>query len=224
MTSVNNLALMLSEVQKQMQNNLNMCSKNKGKSSCSKPGGSGKSSMSNMRKAQEQINKQLKSLKEGLQSGNKSGNGNAMKQGRQGMSEQLARLAAQQEALRNEMQKYLDQLNEQGYKDGGGMSDAIKQMEQTEKDIVNRRILQETIDRQQQILTRMLESEKAEMQREQEEKRKSTEAKNQKYSNPSSNFQYNYLKKQSDELMKSVQPSYNFFYRNKINGYFLKFE
>ena len=128
------------------------------------------------------------------------------------------------EALRGEMKKYLDQLNEQGIKDGGGMNEAMKQMEQTEKDLVNKRILQETVTRQEQILTRMLESEKAELQREQEEKRKSTESKNQKFSNPSSNFQYNKQKTQSVEILKSVQPAYNYFYKNKINGYFLKFE
>jgi hypothetical protein len=224
MTSVNNLALMLAEAQKQMQNNLQMSSKNKGKSSCSKPGGSGKSSMKSMRQMQEKLNGQIKKLKEGLQSGKKDGKGKSGQNGQPGMSEQLARLAAEQEALRSEMKKYLDQLNEQGVKDGGGMNDAMKQMEQTEKDLVNKKILQETINRQEQILTRMLESEKAELQREQEEKRKSTEAKNQKYSNPSSNFQYNKQKTQSVEILKSVQPSYNYFYKNKINGYFLKFE
>jgi hypothetical protein len=224
MTSVNNLALMLSEVQKQMQVSLSMSCKNKGKSSCSKPGGTGQSSMKSMRKLQEQLNKQMKGLKDGLESGKKEGKGKSSKPGEQGMSEQLARLAAEQEALRGEMKKYLDKLNEQGINDGGGMNDAMKQMEQTEKDLVNKKILQETLTRQEQILTRLLESEKAELQREQEEKRKSTEAKNPKISNPSSNFQYNIQKTQSVELIKTVQPAYNYFFKNKINGYFLKFE
>jgi hypothetical protein len=222
MTSVNNLALMLAEAQKQMQMEMNMSCKKKGSSSCNKPGKSGQSSMKSMRKMQEELNNQIKKLKDGMRQGNMGGKENS--QGQKSMSEQLARLAAEQESLRNEMKKYLDQLNEQGVKDGNGMNDAMKQMEQTEKDLVNKRILQETVNRQEQILTRMLESEKAEMQREQEEKRQSTEAKNQKFSNPSSNFQYNRLKGQSTELSKMVQPSYNYFYKNKINGYFLKFE
>jgi hypothetical protein len=207
-----------------MQNNLSMSSKSKGKSSCSKPGGTGQSSMKSMRKLQEQLNKQMKGLKDGLEAGKKEGKGKSSKPGEHGMSEQLARLAAEQEALRGEMKKYLDKLNEQGIKDGGGMNDAMKQMEQTEKELVNKKILQETLTRQEQILTRMLESEKAELQREQEEKRKSTEAKNPKLSNPSSNFQYNIQKTQSVELVKTVQPAYNYFFKNKINGYFLKFE
>jgi phenylalanyl-tRNA synthetase alpha subunit len=144
--------------------------------------------------------------------------------GQKGMSEKLARLAAQQEAIRNEMSKYADQLNEQGIKDGGALNDMMKKMDETQKELVNRKIVQETLNRQQEILTRMLESEKAEMKRGQEEKRQSTEAKNPKISNPFSNLKYNNTKTAGTDLLKLVQPSYNYFYKNKINSYFLKFE
>ena len=50
-------------------------------------------------------------------------------------------------------------------------------MEETEKDIVNKRISDMTLNRQQEILTRLLESEKAEREREKEERRESSEAK-----------------------------------------------
>ncbi len=225
MTSVNNLALMLNEALKQMENNMQMQSKSKGNSSCSKPGGKGKGKMSmkTMRQMQEQMNKQLQELKEGMK--NKGQQGKQGQAGQKSMSEQLARLAAQQEAIRNQMKKYADQLNEEGdVKGGSGMNPTMKDMEQTEKDLINKRILQETIDRQEKILSRMLESEKAEQQREQEERRKSTEAKDQNYSNPASDFQYNRLKNQSVDMLKTVQPSYNYFFKTKINGYFLKFE
>jgi len=96
-------------------------------------------------------------------------------------------------------------------------------MEQTEKDLVNRKILQETLNRQNEILTRLLESEKAEMKRGQEEKRQSTEAKEGNFSNPKSNLQYNIQKTNTTELLKTVQPSYSYFYKTKINSYFLKF-
>ncbi|HSN49651.1 MAG TPA: hypothetical protein VLR52_00370, partial [Bacteroidales bacterium] len=224
MTSVNNLALMLNEALKQMENNMQMQSKKPGNSSCPKPGGKGqgKMSMKTMRQLQEKMNKELQELKQGMQ---KQGQGKQGQSGQKGMNERLARMAAQQEAIRNQMKKYADQLNEEGdVKGGSGMNPTMKDMEQTEKDLINKRILQETIDRQEKILTRMLESEKAEQQREQEERRKSTEAKDQKYSNPNADFQYNRLKNQSVDMLKSVQPSYNYFFRTKINGYFLKFE
>jgi hypothetical protein len=122
------------------------------------------------------------------------------------------------------MRKYLEQQKEEGNKNTGELNSTMMQMEETEKDLVNKKILQETMNRQQQILTRLLESEKAEMKREQEQKRQSTEAKNQKFSNFDSNFKYNSTKTFSVELMKTIQPEYNYFYKNKINGYFLKFE
>ena len=140
------------------------------------------------------------------------------------MSEKLAKIAAEQEEIRNEMRKYADQLNEEGVKDGGAMSDMIKKMEETQKDLVNKRIVQETINRQQEILTRMLESEKAELKRGVEEKRQSTEAKNPQISNPFTNFKYNSIKSATSDLLKTVQPNYNYYYKNKINSYFLKFE
>ena len=224
MTSVNNLALMLDESLKKMESEMNSQCNKPGKSSCNKPGGKGgKKSIKSLRQMQEQLNKQMEGLKGELESQKKKSQGQQGGSGNRQMSEKLARMAAEQEAIRNEMKKYQDQMNEQGIKPDGQMSDAMSKMEQTEKDLVNKRILQETINRQQEILTRLLESEKAELQREQEEKRKSTEAKNQKYSNPSSIFQYNIQKSSAMELLKSEQPSYNYFYRNKINSYFLKF-
>jgi hypothetical protein len=226
MTSVNNLALMLAESLKKMENQTSSQCKKPGKSSCNNPGGKGKgkSSMKSLRQMQEQLNKQLQGMKSEMDAQSKKGEGKKGSSGNRQMSEKLARMAAEQEAIRNEMKKYQDQLNEQGIKAGGGMNDAMLKMEETEKDLVNRRILQETLNRQQDILTRLLESEKAELKREQEERRESTESKNQKYSNPDGNFQYNRNKTTDTDLLRTSQPSYNYFYKTKINSYFLKFE
>ena len=97
-------------------------------------------------------------------------------------------------------------------------------MEENQKDLVNKKIVQETINRQQEILTKMLESEKAEIKRGEEEKRQSTEAKYPQISNPLTNFKYNSIKNAGTDLFKTVQPSYNYYFKNKINSYFLKFE
>jgi hypothetical protein len=223
MTSVNDLALMLSEVMKQMELNTAASSKS-GSSSCNKPGGKGKKmSMKPIRGMQEQLNREMEALKKEMES-MKNGQTKPVKLNQNGMSEKLARLAAEQEEIRNEMSKYADQLNEEGIKDGGSMNDMMKKMEETQKDLVNKKIVQETINRQQEILTRMLESEKAEMKRGVEEKRQSTEAKNPQISNPFTNFKYNNIKNTTTDLLKIVQPSYNYYYKNKINSYFLKFE
>lgn len=224
MTSVNNLALMLSEVLKQMESNMESQKSKPGSKACKKGKSGGKMSMKSMRQMQQNLNKKMQELKKEMESMNKGGQGKQKTPGQQKMSEQLARIAAEQEAIRSEMRKYMDQMNEQGIKDGGALNDAMNRMEQTQKDLVNKRILQETLNRQQEILTRMLESEKAEQQREQEEKREATEAKNQKISNSFSEIQYKKLTSPASDLLKTVQPKYNYFYKNKINSYFLKFE
>jgi len=226
MTSVNNLALMLSETLKQMESNMNSQNTKPGSKACKKGSakGQGKMSMKSMKQMQQNLNQQMQALKKEMEGQGKNNQGKQNRQGQKSMSEQLARMAAAQEALRNEMRKYTDQLNEEGIKNTGSLNETMGKMEQTVKDLVNKRIMQETINRQQEILTRMLESEKAEQQRGQDEQRQSTEAKNPKISNPLSEFQYKKVTSQSTDLLKTVEPKYNYFYKNKINSYFLKFE
>jgi len=222
MTSINNLALMLSEALSQMQSQ--MKSKTPGSGSCNKPGGKGqKPSMANMRQMQEQLNKQIEKLKGEMEkNGNKPGQKpGAMGMG--GMSQELARLAAQQEAIRKEIQKMADQLNKDG-KGAGNMSKLADAMEETETDLVNKLISPETMKRQQEILTRLLEHEKAEKEREMDEKRQSNEAKNENFSNPNQFFEYNRQKQKETELLKTVPPSFTPFYKNKVNEYFNNIE
>jgi hypothetical protein len=104
------------------------------------------------------------------------------------------------------------------------LSEAVQEMEQIEKDLINKRITQETIQRQQNIMTRLLESEKAEQLRDQEEKRESTEAKTQNNSNPSLNYQYNTKKRMSQDNIQLVLPGLNYFYKNKVSSYIVKIE
>jgi hypothetical protein len=224
MTSINNLALMLDEALQQMQADAKPKDGPPGSGSCKKPGGAGKKpSASAMRKMQEQLNQQIKKLKEGMEkNGNKPGN-KPGKGGTGGMSQELAQLAAQQEAIRKEFQKMADQIDKDG-KGGGGMSKLAEKMEQTETDLVNKMISQETINRQEEILTRMLESEKAEKEREMDEKRQSNEAKNENFSNPNEFLEYNRLKQKETELLKTVSPSLTPFFKSKVNQYFNNFE
>lgn len=221
MTSINNLALMLNEALSAMQAAAKKPGK-PGSGSCNKPGGKGqKPSMSSMRQMQEQLNQQIKKLKEGMEKGgNKPGNKPGMGTG--GMSQELAKLAAQQAAIRQEIQKMSDQINKDG-KGAGGMSKIIDKMEETETDLVNKMLSKETIMRQEEILTRLLESEKAEKEREMDEKRQSNEAKNENFSNPDEFLEYNLLKQKETELLKTVPPSLTPFFKLKVNQYFNNF-
>jgi hypothetical protein len=241
MTSVNNLALLLNEALEQMQQQMKEQQKSKSSKSgkCKKPGsGGGKNSGSkagtpNMRKLQEQLNKQLQDMKDALEKGQKPGEKPGDKKGQKpgtgmgskgtqganmpGSSEQFAKMAAQQEALRRQMQQMMDKLKNKGKNPGG---DIANMMEETEKDLVNKQITNETMKRQQQILSRLLESEKAEQEREQDEQRKSNEAKNENLSNPGQFLEYKRLKEKEMELLNTVPPSLTPYYKEKVNNYF----
>ncbi|MDP1799710.1 MAG: hypothetical protein Q8L81_00050 [Bacteroidota bacterium] len=238
MTSVNNLALLLNESLEQMQKQMKQKQQQKGGSGkCKKPGAgqgakpSDKPSMQSMKKLQEQLNEQMKAMKEAMEKGQKPGEKPGDKKGQKpgqgqngnsgmmmpGNSEQLAKMAAQQEALRRQMQQMMDKLKNKGKNPGGEIADM---MEQTEKDLVNKHLTNETMKRQQDILSKLLESEKAEREREQDEQRKSNEAKNQILSNPNQFLEYKRLKEKEMELLNTVPPSLTPYYKEKVNNYF----
>ncbi len=218
MTSINNLALLFDEVLQQMQK---QASQKPGEGSCNKPGGNGKPKpgFGSIKKMQEQLNKQLEEMKKAMEKGKKPGGkkpggkkGESMGMG--GMSKSLAQMAAQQAKIREELNKLKDGKNGQGI---NGMS---KLMEQNETDIVNKRITQQTINRQQEILTRLLESEKADREREWDDKRESKEGKTKSENNPELYFEYNKEKEQEVDLIKTTPPNLNNFYKKKVTQYF----
>jgi hypothetical protein len=215
MTGVNNLALLLQEARDQMQQQQQEM-KGGGKAGCGKgKKGSGSPSMKQM---QDALNKQMEDAKKQMEKGpGKPG------PGQPSQSEQFARMAAQQQAIRQQLQKLRDEMAKEG-KGAGGMNKAIQDMEQTETDLVNKRITQQTLMRQKEILTRLLEAENAQREREKEERRESTEAKNQNFSNPKDFFEYNKVKSRETELLKTVPPTLNSFYKNKVSVYFYTFE
>jgi len=217
MTAVNNLALMLSESLKQMKQQNQQKGSGSSNGSCSKPGGAG-DKMKSLRQMQEKLNKQIQQMKDGM---DKPGQG---KKGQKQMSEQLARMAAEQEALRKQLQELGEEFQEQGSGTSKTIKEMLQRMEQTETDLVNKQITRETLMRQQEILTRLLESEKALQQRELDEKRESNEAKDRFYNNPSGFFEYKKLKEKESEMIRTVPPSLKPFYKGKVNAYFLTFE
>lgn len=225
MTSMNNLALMLSETLEQMQMSMQSMMKSgqsSCKSNCSKPGSG--SSIKSIRQLQQQLGQQIEQLKEGMKKEGKKP-GDKPGQNSQGMSEKLARMAAEQEALRNRLNDVADQLEKDGeLKESSELKRIMEEMERTETDLVNKMITQETLMRQKKIMTRLLRSENAEMEREKEEKRESREAKNELRSNPDGFFEYKRLQNNEVELLKTVPPRLKPFYREKVNQYFYHFE
>lgn len=210
--SMNNLALMLAESLQQMENSM------MGSGSCSsssKPQkGQQNKGMQNMQQLQEQIGKQLKQMQQQMkqQQGAPSSE----------MSEELARMAAEQEMIRQSMQQMLDEMKKNGQLGDDGLNQIIKDMERLEEDIVNKRITNQTLERNRQILSRMLESEKAQQKRDQDEKRKSNEYKGSKFERQVDEIFYQQQLKKNQEFLRLNPIQYQPYYRSKINEYYLK--
>lgn len=218
MSSINNLSLLLAESLDNMNKQLNS-KKSNGKSGkmCNNPSSGQNGQKKSMSELQDALNKEIERLKQELdkQGGKKQKIGEGAS-----LNEQLARAAARQEALRQAMQQYIQELKQQGGKAVGQMNQLLKQMEQTEKDIVNKSISNQTLKRQKQILTRMLESEKSQNEQGKQQKRESHSGVDQKSNPKDIQYHYNQLKNRDMELFKKVPPEYSLYYREKINHYF----
>jgi len=230
-TSMNNLALMLSESLKEMKQQQQECQSkcNKsGNNSCSKPGNGKKNSNTakRARELQEQLNRQMEAMKRSLQQGKQQGEGKTQGQqtGQQSLSEQFAKMAAQQEAIRRMMQEYQNELKSETGTGNSTIDKAIEDMKKTETELVNKQLTDQTLKRQQEINTRLLVSEKAEIQRDQEKERESTEAQDVRNPNPPKAWQIDKKRESQTEMLKSVPANINYYYKEKINHYFYDIE
>jgi len=279
MTSVNNLAVMLSESLQNMQQQQNeMQGAGSKGGSCSKPGsgkkpgkgkggssgssgkggkGSKSGSLGKLSAMQKQLGEQLKQMQmkqgnngrqpgqgdkgqgqqgqgqqgqgqgqngqPGNAQGGKPGGQNGQGSGSEGVgSSEFAKAAALQEAIRRELQRLADEESKaSGGKPGAGnaLREAAKQMESQEKDLVNKRLTQEMLRRQQDITTRLLESEQAERQREEDPKRQAEQPEQQPPRNPEAFAEYLRLKEREVELLRSVPLDMNTFYRRRAEQY-----
>ena len=218
MMSMNNLALMLAEslndMNESMMESSGTCSKPKNSKKPSK----GKQSMKNMKDLQEQLGKQLEQLRKEMQQQQQQKDGKPQ----QSMSEEFARMAAEQEMLREGMQKMLEEMKKEGLTGDDGINEIIKDMEKLEEDLVNKKITSQTIKRNRDILSRMLKAQNAQEEREKEEKRKSEEFKGSYEKRNINEIEYQENLKKQQEFLKMNSIEYQPFYRSKINDYFFK--
>ena len=218
MTSLNNLALILSEILQQLEDQ--MASQMQGQQNCQKPGNSpkpgqgkpGQSGMPKMSEMQKSLNQQLKDLEQMMKQGKKPGKG--------GMSMQFAKMARQQAQIRQALEK----LNESGNKTGQAKSNKIdellKEMENTEEQLVNKQLTHDMLKRQEEILTRLLEAENAEREREKDNKRASNSGKEKEHELPAAIEEYLKNKKNQIELYKTLPPNLKPYYKDLVKRYF----
>ncbi|PQJ09193.1 hypothetical protein CJD36_020625 [Flavipsychrobacter stenotrophus] len=153
------------------------------------------------------------------QGGGGSGSGDSDNEN--GDPEQLARLAEQQAQIRRKIQELSSLLNSKGQ---NGNSKTLRELEQkmdkNETDIVNRRLTAEMIQRQREILTRLLEVDKAVREQEQDDKRSSESAKEISRPIPPMLQKYRTDQKQLLDLYKTVPPQLKPYYKNMVENYF----
>ena len=218
MMAMNNLALMLSESLNNMNESMMESSGSCSKQKKSKKPKKGSQSMKDMKDLQEQLGKQLEQMRKEMQQQQQQ-----QKEGKpQSMSEEFARMAAEQEMLREGMQKMLEEMKKEGLTGDDSINEIIKDMEKLEEDLVNKKITNQTINRNKEILSRMLKAQNAQEEREKEEKRKSEEFKGTYEKRNIDEIEYKENLKKQQEFLKQNSIEYQPFYKSKINDYFFK--
>ena len=212
MMSMNNLALMLAESLENMENSMDAMGMPM--QSCQSKPGQGQKSMKNMQQLQQQLSEQLKQMQQKMEK--------AGQQEQNSMSEQFARMAAEQEMLRQGMQQMLNEMKENGQIGDDGLNEIIKDMQKLEEELVNKKINRQMVERSQRIESRMLESQKAQEKREQEEKRKSNEYKGSHFDRKIDELLYEQSLKKNQEFLRTNPIEYAPYYKDKINEYYLK--
>ena len=205
-TAANNLALFLSEalenIKEQEKNSM------PGDGDCDKPGGKGsKPGMKSLKDSQSSIKEQLQQMID------------QMKKGDMGkMSKSIGQTLAQQEIMQ---QLIRDMVNSGSV--GSKASDQLKAidqlLEQSRRDLINKNITNELINRQNLILSKLLDAEKSEIERDFEDKRESKTATDVKNSNPEGYFEYNNKIKNENELIKKGSFKLRSFYDQKYNSF-----
>lgn len=219
MTSINNLALFLNESLENMQQE--MQGDQQGDGECENPGGKGKGKKGDdINGLKEQLKKQLEEMKKGPNpGGNKPG-------GKEGLiklpfgNKEAAKMAAQQQAMKKMLQEMREELNKDGSGKGNQLNELLEELEQQQENLINKKWGNELINRQKEILTKLLESEKALEERGWDEQRVSISGKDEDFSNQIEFLEYKKEKQKQIELLRTVDPSFSKYYRDRANEYF----
>ena len=207
----NELGLLLSEILNQMQQGM------PGTGQCNKPGGKGKNPGKSLPQNAGQLQKQIEAMKKYLKE-----KGNKKSGGQKGSGfEQLGRMAAEQAAIKKQLMEMAQELNKDGSGRGNGLKKLIKDVEEIENEIINDKLNQESLLRQEEIKVKLLEMDKAMKEQENDEKRESKEGKEDiKEKNNSLYKEYLEQKKKETEMLKTIPPNLKPYYKNKVNEYF----
>ncbi len=203
MTAANNLALLLNEALENLEKQ--MANAQPGDQNCQKPG-QGKPGMSMLQEQSENLKRQLQQMIEQMKSGNPGQMskefGQSMMQHE--MMQQMMREIMNNGSVGSEARKALQQIDDL--------------LEQNRHQLMNKNVNAEMIARQNLITTRLLDAEKAELEREFEEERESRTAED-FYSNPVEFFERKERELPALEYLNRSSFQLNNFYNTKYKQY-----
>lgn len=202
MTSMNNLALMLSDIFQNMQQEMNP-------SSGSGKGKSGKGEGGDAGEKQKQLNKRIEGI------------GSQGKTPRE-ISEEIGKIINEQAQIRKQLKDLQENLNgtELGKKIGNELQELQKEMDKTEEDLANKKINSTLKNRQKNIETRLLEAEKAIKEQELDPTRKGKTATQINKTTPPELEKFKKEKEKQVELIRTTPHNFTPFYKKETDNYF----
>ncbi len=204
MTSANNLALMLNEALDNLENMMENAQPGEGDDQ--RPGQQGKPGMDLLKQQSESIKQQLEQMIEQMKGGNPQQMGKQMGESliMHEMMQQMLREIMNNGGVGSEARKALQQIDDM--------------LEQNRKQLMNKNVTSQMINRQNQITTRLLDAEKAELEREFEDERESRSAE-EFYSNPVEFFEYQKKDHSTLEFLNRNSHKLNNFFNKKYKQY-----
>lgn len=214
-TAANELALLFDEVLDQMQNMPSGSGAGKKQKSKKKKKGEQKpGDMPNLRKQQEALKKQLQQMMDQMKSG---------KMGKKQLSKGLAKMLGKQQTIQSKLQQLM-QKGKLTPKEQRVLNEINKLSEDVQQDIMNKRITPQLMQRQQKILSRMLEAEKSMQERDKEKKREAKENRI-TYKKPEQMFtKPEYKKDAFPAIMRKQSIELKQYYKGVYNNYLKELE
>ncbi len=139
--------------------------------------------------------------------------------GQEGTSEEFARLAAKQAAMRKALRDLQKEKQQRGQGDPG-LESIMDEMDKSETQLVNKQLTNEMLKRQQEILTRLLESENAERQKEMDNQRQAEQAKETKRTVPPALEEYIKKREAEIESFRTASPVLRPYYKFLVEEYY----
>lgn len=217
LTEFNDLSLLFSEIQDQMQQQQQQQSSSSSQQQSSRNESRNKKQMAERQQNMQQMKNQQQSLKETLEKMLQQ-----LQKGNEPQNQQLAQSLKQMEM----MQQQLRQMQNQGGNTPQQqqlLNQMNQLMEDSKRDIINRNINKTLIDRQNTVFNKLLEMENAEKKQDFDEKRESKQATDLQQQN-TDDLKLKFKQFGTKEFLNAPVLNLNLFYQNKYSEYLQNIE